>query len=147
MHFLLTDKNGNVIADSKRDRIEKEKRLAEFIASYLPNDALLASLCRSKTAAADDPNNELVHLYEIRDALDTKFGGETSARTALGLSDTTWSRFGRLCNNEPLRQGRHRGKASAALQDATEGKLIEARGIAQAMIEAYLQYLGAFATP
>ena len=84
-----------------------------------------------------------MHLYEIRDALCTKFKGEHPTRAALGIGRTEWSRFGALCNDEPLRQGRHRGQKAGALRDATESELIEARGIARAMIEAYLQYLEA----
>jgi hypothetical protein len=147
--YLRHDKDGNVIANSKRDRIEEEKRLAELIAFYLPRDTLLASLFRSQTAAAHDPDDELVHLYEIRDALDKKFGGKPATLAALGFSSTKWSRFGSICNEKPLRQGRHRGRTGEALRDATatEGELIEARGIAQAMIESYLQYLEASASP
>jgi len=70
--FRVTDKDGNVIADSKRDRLEKKKSLAELIASHRPKDTLLAALLRSHDAAVHDPNNELVH-YEIRDALHSKF--------------------------------------------------------------------------
>jgi hypothetical protein len=88
-----------------------------------------------------DPNNELVHLYEIRDALSVKFGGDNSARAAIAITASQWSRLGQLCNNDPLRQGRHRGKTGEALRDASEGELVEARGIVRAMIEAYLQYL------
>ena len=139
----VTGQNGNVVADSKRDRIEKKKSLAELIAAHRAKDTLLASLLQSHAAAVRDPNDELVHLYEIRDALSAKFGNDTATRTALGISRPQWSRFGTLCNDEPLRQGRHRGENAGALRDATEGELMEARGIARAMIEAYLQYLEA----
>lgn len=138
-----SDKDGNVIFDSKRDRIDKKKSLAELVASHRNTDALLPSLLQSNDAALRDPNNELVHLYEIREALSTKFCGENAARSALGISSFNWSRLGQLCNNEPLRQGRHRGKSGGSLRDATESELSEARGIARALIEAYLQYLEA----
>lgn len=95
-------------------------------------------MLRSYDAGVRDPNNELVHLYEIRDALSVKFGGESSARAALAITASQWSRLGQLCNNEPSRQGRHRGKTGEALRDASEGELVETRGIARAMIEAYL---------
>jgi hypothetical protein len=143
----ITDKDGNVIADSKRDRIEKKKSLAELIGTHRPTDSLLASLLKSQAAAVRDPNNELMHLYEIRDALSAKFGGDSATRTALGIGSTEWSRFGQLCNNAPLRQGRHRGKTAGVLRDATEAELTEARGIARAMIEAYLRHLEASASP
>jgi hypothetical protein len=137
----VTDKDGNVIADSKRDRIEKKKSLAELVTSHRATDDLLTSLLSSYTAAVRDPNNELVHLYEIREALSMKFGGENVTRTALGISAPQWSRLGQLCNDAQLRQGRHRGKTGGALRDTTEGELTEARSIARSMIEAYLQYL------
>jgi hypothetical protein len=89
-----------------------------------------------------DPDNELVHLYEIRDALATKFGGEGAVRSALGIRSKEWSSLGQRANSEPLRQGRHRGtKVGGELRDAVESELKDARGIARNMIEAYLYYL------
>ena len=143
----VTDKNGKIITDTKRDRIEKKNSYAELVASYGSFDALSASLLPSYKSAVTDPKDELVHLYEIRDALVTKFGNESTARSTLEISASHWSRFGKLCNNLPLRQGRHRGKTSSTLRDATDGELIEARDIARAMIEAYLQYLDASTSP
>jgi hypothetical protein len=143
--FQVRDKDGNVIADSKRDRVEKKRSVADLVSTYRASDATLASLLRSHDAAVRDPNNELVHLYEIRDALSAKFGGEREARSALGISSADWSRFGLLCNNEPLRQGRHRGKIGAALRDATEAELVEVRRIARSMTEAYLLHVDSLA--
>ena len=91
--FQVAGQNGNVIADSKRDRIDKKKNLAELIAAHRAKDTLLASLLESHAAAVRDPNNELVHLYEIRDALCTQFKGEHATLTALSFSGTKWSRF------------------------------------------------------
>jgi hypothetical protein len=139
--FQLCDKHGNIIADSKRDRIERKKDFADLVSTFRPSDATLVSLLQSYDAAVRDPNNELVHLYEIRDALSVKCGGDEEARSALGISSADWSKLGRLCNKEPLRQGRHRGNISVALRDATESELAEARQIARGMIYAYLLYL------
>jgi hypothetical protein len=143
--FQIRDKDGNIIADSKRDRIEKKKILADLVSTYRSSDRTLASLLRSHDAAVRDASNEFVHLHEIREALSLKFGGDKKARSALGISPSDWSRFGRLCNNEPLRQGRHRGKTGAALRDATEPELAETRDIARRLIEAYLRHLDTFA--
>lgn len=143
--FQIRDKEGNIIADSKRDRIEKKRSLADLVSTYRASDQTFVSLLRSHDAAVRDPNNELVHLYEIRDALSVKFGGDKEARAALGISSDDWSGFGLLCNNEPLRQGRHRGKTGAALRDATESELVEVRRIAIGMIEAYLLHLDSLA--
>ena len=138
----VTDKDGNVLHDSKRERLDRKRSLAELVNKYRPNDVLLKTLLASYDASTRDPNNELVHLYEIRESLAACFGGETETRTALGLSVSEWSRLGQLCNSEPLRQGRHRGKSVGSLRDATEAELTEARSIARSMIKAYLNYRG-----
>jgi hypothetical protein len=138
--FQVTDQHGNVVSDSRRDRIEKKKNLAELVSAYRSSDAVLSALLKSCGAAVRDPDNELVHLYEIREALCKRFGNEHAARSALGVS-SSWSRFRQLCNDEALRQGRHRGKNVGGLRDATDAELMEARGIARSMIESYLQHL------
>ena len=138
--FQITDRNGKVIRDSKRDRIEKKMSLAELVSAHRPGDSLLTTMLKSYGSSVHDPNNELVHLYEIRESLATHFGGEATARTALAVNVSEWSRLGQLCNNEPLRQGRHRGKSIGVLRDATESELSEARGIARRMIEGYLSH-------
>lgn len=139
--IVITDMDGNVVSDTRRDRIEKKKRLAELVSIYSATDSLLRVMLKSYDNAVHDPDNELVYLYEIRDALRNKFGGEQYAKTELGITKTQWSRLGDLCNNEPLRQGRHRGISGEALRDATESELTESRDISRHMIEAYLQYL------
>ena len=139
--FRVTDKHGNVISDSKRARIEKKKSLAELVSAYRSSDLVLSALLNSQGTAVRDPDNELVHLYEIRDGLSKRFGDERAAKSALGITPSAWSRIGQLCNGEPLRQGRHRGKSTGGLRDATDAELMEARGIARSMIESYLQYL------
>jgi hypothetical protein len=139
--IVVKDKDGNIISDSRRDRIEKKKELAELAEKYRSQDQVLASILVSYKMAVNDPGNELVHLYEIRDALSARFGEEIAARTALAISDAKWKRLGQLANSDPLRQGRHRGRKVGELRDATESELKEARSIARNLIEAYLDYL------
>ena len=136
----ITDKDGNVVRDSRRDRIEARRRLAELARRH-DADPLAPSLLESFETAMNDPPNELVHLYEIRDALKKKFRTACKARTALGISGRKWDRLGGLADTLPLRQGRHRGRHTGALRDATEAELADARAIARSMIEAYLNYL------
>ena len=139
--FIITDKDGNAIVDSKRDRIAKKKELAALAEKYRGSDATAASLLNSYRMAVNEPNNELVHLYEIRDALSKRFGDDSAARHALNITSKKWSRLGILANREPLKQGRHRGENPGALRDATESELEEARDMAKAFVEAYLLYL------
>jgi len=136
----VCDKDGNVVADSKRSRIEKENGIADLVSKHR-KDATLMSLLRSHDASLRDPDNRLVHLFEIRDALCEKFGYEDAVRSKLKITRSKWSRFGKLCNEEPLRLGRHRGKNYKRLRDATAAELIEVSAISIAMIEAYVHYL------
>jgi hypothetical protein len=139
--IIVKDKDGNVISDSRKERLQKKRELAELVEKYRQKDSFVASLLNSYNEAVNDPDNELVHLYEIRDAIAKKFGGESAARSALGITGAQWSRLGKLANDEPLKQGRHRGKSPGVLRDATERELKEARGIASNLVEAYLDYL------
>lgn len=105
--FQVSNKEGAIVFDSKRDRIEEKRRLADLVSRYAVHDEFLATLLQIYSAAVNDSNNELVHLYEIRDALKSKFENEKAAKQALNISRSDWSRFGDLCNKKPLRQGRH----------------------------------------
>jgi hypothetical protein len=145
--LLITDKHGNVVLDTRKDRIEKKKSLFELIEKHRAKDALLDAMLRSHQGSVGDPDNELVHLYEIRDTLSKKFGGDTEACSAIGIKHSDWKRLGGLANGEPLRQGRHRGFNAGALRDATEAELGEGRRIARLMVEGYLEHLQRVSAP
>lgn len=138
--IVIVHKDGTLY-DSRKERIDKETDLANLAEKHGTRDGLARSLLESYHASVSDPDNELVHLYEICDALVKGFGGETKALSALTLTKSKWSSLHRLANNEPLKQGRHRGKFTGKLRDATEAELKEARDIAQSFIIAYLRYL------
>jgi hypothetical protein len=137
---VVTDADGNIVTDSKRERIEAEKKLAEAIGRIGQADPILIKLLDSYRAAVEDPDDELVHLYEIRDALFAHFNCDARARSALGISYTDWKRLGKLANEEPIREGRHRGKSRVPLRKATPKELGEARNLARQLIEAYVRY-------
>jgi len=138
--IILEDKDGNVISDSRKERVEKKKEWAELAERYC-QDPLVVSMLQSYNNAVNDPDNELVHLYEIRDSIAKHFGGDSTAQRVLGFDRKQWSKLGKLANDEPLKQGRHRGKNPGALRDATEEELREARSIARDLFVAYLNYL------
>jgi hypothetical protein len=75
--------------------------LAELAAKYRSKDKALESMLASYDASIREPNNQLVHLYEIRDALSSRFGGERPAKTALQINATAWSDFGKLAKLPP----------------------------------------------
>ena len=139
--IIVKDKDGNIISDSRQERIQKKQELAELAEKYRQKDPFFASMLQSYNDAVNDPDNELVHLYEIRDSIAKQFGGESKAQTVLGIARKQWSKLGKLANDEPLKQGRHRGKNPGELRDATEEELRVARNIARNLVEVYLNYL------
>lgn len=137
----VTDGKGNVLSDTRQERIDEKTRLADATEAH-GGDVALASATQSYSQSVQDPKNELVHLYEVRDAFSKRFGDKKAALKALGVSENKWSRLGQLSNDEPLKQGRHRGKVLGQLRDATEAELSEARSIARELIEGYIAFLG-----
>lgn len=138
---LVATKNGVVVYDSRKERTAQKAELAALAGKYGSIDRLAKSILSSYHTAVTDPNNELVHLYEIREALNKKFGSEEQTLSALGFSREKWKTLGRLANNEPIKQGRHRGKFIRVLRDATEAELKAAREVGRDLILAYLKFL------
>jgi len=138
--IVITHKDGTFY-DSRKERIEKKANLANLAEKHGPRDSIARSLLESYHESIRDPDNELVHLYEICDILAKGFNNKTKACSALALSESRWRTLSRLANNKPIKQGRHRGKFLGILRDATEAELKKARDIAQTFIIAYLQYL------
>jgi hypothetical protein len=138
---VIKDSAGNVVSHTRANRIEKKRAMGELAAKFRAQDKTAASVLDSYNASIRDPNNEFVHLYEIVDALSVRFGGQPSALSALKVSRPAWSELGKLANNEPVRQGRHRGRKAGHLRDATEAELKRARSFARELIQSYLSYL------
>jgi hypothetical protein len=158
--FKVIDGDGKTIFDSSAERAReqlrhKQKRsdletldnqMAADLERYYkkhsrPEETLLNSLLSSYLASCNDPDNELVYLYEIRDALKKRFGGEVPVRQALAISGKAWSQFGRLADNEPLSQGRHRGNFVGKLRLATEEEIVTARLFVKKLLHGFLHYL------
>jgi hypothetical protein len=138
--IATTDREG-VVHDTRRDRINATKNLAQLSVRHAVTDQTIRRMLDSFDAAVRYPGNELVYLYEVWDALRTKFRSESKALKALRISKPHRSRLTRLANNKPLNQGRHRGQFAGSLRDATTEELNEARAIARDMVKQYLKYL------
>jgi hypothetical protein len=136
---VVRDASGAIVKDTKAERIADHTRFIDSVMPKLAGSPRLRGLLQSYNAAVDDAGNELVHLYEIRDALAEHYGGEDAARAKLGISKKEWQRFGILANVEPLIQGRHRGKYTPGSRPATATELDEARVIVR-------RWIGAFAS-
>ncbi len=139
--IIIRDKDGNIISDSKQDRLKRQEWLAMAIGKFRLSDETLDQMLRSLQMAVNDPQNELVYLYEIRDALTMKFRNQNKAKKQLGVTLAKWNTIGDLANLRPLKQGRHRGKSAGHLRDADSSELALARETARMLIEKYLLYL------
>jgi hypothetical protein len=137
--LVQLNSKGEVVGDTRRDRIKATINLSQ-LSVYHGSDPTARRMLESFDAAIRYPGNELVYLYEIWDALQTKFRGNKKGLKALGISRPNRSRLTNLANREPLNQGRHRGRFDT-LREATVGELAEARKIATEMIEKFMLYL------
>jgi hypothetical protein len=133
--ILLKDSTGKIIRDTKAERIAEEQSLMRLIADSADRHPLLNKLLDSYRSAVSDPADELIHLFEIIDALKSYYGNKEEVIRQLGFSEDKWDRLFRLSNNEPLKEGRHRG-SKESLRHATDEELTDARIIAQEMIKA-----------
>jgi hypothetical protein len=134
---VVSDAAGNVLSDSRADRISTDTAFVSSLTPKLVQSATLRAMVRSFGQAVRDPADELVHLYEVRDAALKHFKTESKARAALGITKAAWQELGRLANDEPLRQGRHRGRQMTGMRDATHAELAAARAVARRIIEAF----------
>jgi len=140
--WTLTDADGVVIRDSKAERIAEHTSMLDMVAPKAAQSPTLRRMLQSYSNSLSDLDNELVHLYEIRDALSVHYGGETKARDALGIAESEWDRVGRLANDPQISQGRHRGrKQLAGTRSATEEELQEVRMLAFNWIIAFARTL------
>jgi hypothetical protein len=137
--FIHQNAAGNVIRDSRAERIAAHTVDLDRMSVALARSPELRSMATSYRRSVDDPGNELVHLYEIYDTVMTHFGGKGAAVKALSVSEKRFRRLGRLSCREPLEQGRHRGKHPTSRRPATPTELDEARGIAMQVIKAFAQ--------
>jgi hypothetical protein len=117
-------------------KLQKENYSRSHFLTENKNHTYLVCFLTKPHTKSFDPANELVHLYEIRDALSEKFGSQSKARRELVITREQWNGLGALADRAPLREGRHRGKHPGRLRDATSEELNEARSIAKSMIHA-----------
>lgn len=142
--LIVKDKDGNIVSDTKRERLDKQKHFATLVDKHRNSDTTLDQMLKSYQKSVRDPEDELVHLYEIRDSLSERFGSKKSAIHKLGITCADWDEIGKLANTLPLKQGRHRGKAVGALRDADMAELKKARKSVAYLIKKYLEYLEAY---
>jgi hypothetical protein len=143
--FIHRDAEGNVIRDTKAERLADDRAFREQCLRHVENP-LIHGLMASIGRAVAGPADRMTHLYEIRDALSRHFGDEKEARRALGLTSAEWSDLGRIANHEPIEESRHRGN-HPVLRQATEDERTRVIEVARRMIRAYLDHLDRALTP
>ena len=134
--LVIRDTSGAVKQDTKAERVKRDTEFVNAVRPKLANSPTLVALLETYDAAVNDPSNELVHLYEIRDALANHYGGVAEAHKKLGVNSKQWKRLGALANLAPVQEGRHRGKHSMR-RGATAAELQEARNIVLGWIKAF----------
>lgn len=135
----IKDAEGNVIGDTRAERLASQAQFRHKVATLYPGDPTLQKILHSFNTAQMDKENFLVHLYEIVDSLRSQFGSESEARSRIGISKSEWSAFGKLANDEPVREGRHRGKHSQ-LRSCTNTEILSATAFAKRLIEKYVEF-------
>lgn len=139
--IIITDKDGNVKVDTKKERLSKQEWFSETVSKHRKSDNCLDQMLNSYQMAVKDKKNELIHLYEVRDALSARFGSKQKAILKTGISTKDWDTIGKLANHFPIEQGRHRGKSAGVLRPASRDELDTARKIISNFVEKYLIYL------
>ncbi|WP_312589500.1 hypothetical protein [Comamonas terrigena] len=81
------------------------------------------------------------YLYDIRDALKTKFRTEEVARQKLVLKKDEWSKFGRIFNNMSIEGGRHLGVNVEPVRPMNDDEISFVIDFAKKMLFAYGDYL------
>jgi hypothetical protein len=140
--IAIKDANtGEVRSDTGELRRQADADFITTLAPKLLASELLRKLAASFHRAAHDPDNELVYLYEIKDALTKHFGGVGEARRAFADAGSHIDTLGRLANSGPLQEGRHRGSHLGQLRPATAEELRDARQAALELILGFAKTL------
>ncbi|MCO5792825.1 MAG: hypothetical protein HEQ21_08395 [Blastomonas sp.] len=134
--------DGTVIADSRTERLDRQSVFRQSVMDLHPIDLTLQRMLQSYNSALNDGDNLLVHLHEIREALTTELGPKRSAHEVVDVSLADWRKFGKLANDEPLLEGRHRGKHQT-LRKLTAAEASWAREFCKRIIEGYVSFKSA----
>lgn len=140
--FKITDAEGDVQFDSKEDRKKRIEKIGNLTHKYYYDDVTTYFITRRYRKAIDDPDNEFIHLFDILEALKDRFDtGNKGVKSRFGIDKDKFNTFCALANNEPVRQGRHRGQHVENLRDATDEEREVARQVAREMVFGYLEFL------
>ena len=137
---IVQDEHGNVTTDTKAERLQRQVGFHSKIMHLIPLHSEIKRMLQSFRNALNDPDNFLIHLFEIRETVVCYVQKPPVQHQQVNVSASDWSKFGRLANDEPLLEGRHRGKRSE-LRKATSEEVRWALCFGQCLIEGYVQLL------
>jgi hypothetical protein len=129
----IRDATGTLKSDSGQLRHQAEARFITTMAPTIGRSKQLRTLVDSYRRASEDRENELVHLYEIKDALKAHFGSLRRAEQGFADAAKHLDTLGRLSNGAFL-EGRHRGAHPGQLRHATAEERADARTAAVELI-------------
>jgi hypothetical protein len=138
--FRVFDKTGKLLRDSRAEAQERSTaqiRESLAVATRFPE---IHALHRSYAASLADPGHSLVHLYEVLETLEKVLGSRANVAATLGVGRLRVGELGRLANDAPLLEGRHRGVHFTDLRPATAEEIALAKSIALELIQAYINY-------
>lgn len=147
----VTDVTGTVVFDSATEEAELAQRAlqeaknelrvtAEAVTKHLVDD-FFRRAWESFNLAFGKDDHAINHLYDVRDAVVSKFKNGNLARNALGIYEKDWKDFGMIFNDGAVIGGRHNGKHSAPLIPMTHEQRARATRFAKNMLFAYGRYL------
>jgi hypothetical protein len=136
--FITRDKDGNVTADTRAERIAEQKEFRDKLVNALPKLREIHEMAASWNKSFKDEANCFVHLYEVRDRIRTKFSSEKEAKKALNVEDD-WGTIGELCNAPDSAVSRHRGKGTNH-KKPDQDTLRKCRNATRRLIAAYIDY-------
>jgi len=75
LEIIHKDKNGYVIQDTRKQKEEYRKFVRKTIQDNYEIDPSLRSILRSYNQSLQDPLNSLIYLYEVKETLEIRLGG------------------------------------------------------------------------
>lgn len=138
--LVVKSSNGKVSVDTYQESIKRIEKYSKLIHEFQLYDATLSAILLSFKKSFSELDNTLVYLYEIRDALVTRFGSRKDAWANVGVLKQDFVDFENMCNMG-VKPSRHRGRFAGILRDANPEEIELARLTAQKMIIGYLNFL------
>lgn len=137
--FIIHDKDGNVTSDTRAERTADQTQFRTKVADTLPSFPEIRAMVESFNSSFEDEANCFVHLYEVRDRIQTIFGDAKNAKRALNAEDD-WNTIGELSNKPNNALGRHRGKGTDP-KKPDQYDLRKGRDATQRLIVAYVDHV------